>query len=182
MIHGLGGNSASQLEFSPSGCQLAYVSRDGGIHLRDGTTGDFICILDCGSGGQVRFKFQRGGSRLASLTTGYRYSLRLWDTENGKLVGVAEDVDWVTAISDDGSLVATRKGTDEVQLWSGSSLSLIETLIFSLAFSPDLLAIGCILTVKLYDLKSRAFIPFFAFPSARSLSFSPDHTTPGSLL
>jgi WD40 repeat protein len=153
--------------------------------LWDGATGGIIANLDCGSEGHVRFTFSRDGSRLASSTEGddKDYSLRLWNTENGKLIGVAGVVvGREMAISDDGSLIATGEfGGRGVKLWSGDALSLIDTLdtgspIYALAFSPDLLAIGCSLHVKLYDLERRAFVASAPFISALSLSFSRDFT------
>jgi hypothetical protein len=121
--------------------------------------------------------------------------LRLWNSENGKVIGVAEyDVSQLAmlndeqhvvstlVVSEDGSLVATGRGWGDVQLRNGNSLSLIDTVnavfwIQSVVLSRDLLAVGCNSTVKLYDLQSHAFVAELpSIPDPLSLSFSPDCT------
>ena len=118
--------------------------------------------------------FSRDGSRLASLTEedDDYCNLRLRNTKNGQLIGVAEGVGHKLAISDNGSLVAT-----------GNSLSLIDTLdledgILSLAFSRDLLAIGCAFFVNLYNFKRHSFVA--SIPSL-ALRSSCHLILPGSL-
>jgi WD40 repeat protein len=183
VMSSLGGYGNGQLDFSPTGYRLAYVSDDGGMRLWDGAIGgEIVANMDCDSEEHIRFTFSRNGSRLASITKtdGEDYRLRLWNPENGEIIGVAGDVGDKLAISDDGSIIATGKGK-EVKLWSGNELPLIDALnfrdpIYSLAFSPDLLAIGCSSNVRLFDFKSRAFVASFLYPDARFLSFSPDFT------
>ena len=65
-------------------------------------------------------------------------------------------------------------------MWSGNSLSLIDTLEIGertcyLALSPDLLAIGCYSGLNLYDLKTLAVVASLPCASPFSLSFSPDY-------
>jgi WD40 repeat protein len=139
------GHDRGQLEFLPSD-KMAYVSTEGDIKLWDEAAGGIFAELDCRSS---FFTISHDASRLASLDGA---NLGLWNTENGELIGVAEDDGNKITISDDGSFIATwiYMGR-EVRLWSGNSLSLIATLrvdepgdwISSLALSSDLLAIGC---------------------------------------
>jgi WD40 repeat protein len=76
-----------------------------------------------------RFMFSRNGSRLAALTKKDDvHCLTLWNGENGKLIGVAMDIGYSLEISDDASLIVTGVGKDVIQLWSGDSLSLVNTV------------------------------------------------------
>ena len=163
-----------RLEFSPASYHLAFLSDDSDIRLWDGFKGGFIATLCCKSM-HVEFVFSHSGSRLAALTK--RNDLTLWNGENGKLIGMAMGAGQVLAISDDGSLIAT--GRLEVQLWSGTSLSLIDTLkigdpdwIYSLALSHDTLAIGFEKEVALYDLQTRTIITSVKFPEPDPLALS----------
>ena len=129
-IAGFGGYACKdgQLEFSPRGYHLAFLSYGGDIQLSNGFNGGFIARMSYNSEQLSKFVFSHSGSRLAALTTKYTgglladRDLTLWNCENGEIVGVATDVRNVLAISNDGSLIATggwRKGV--VQLWSGNS-------------------------------------------------------------
>jgi WD40 repeat protein len=93
-----------QLDFAPSGYNLAFLSAYGVIQLWNGFNGEPIANLYHGSGEHVKFVFSRSGSRLAATTKkGDVYGLTLWNGENGELIIQH------LAISDDGSLIATGK-------------------------------------------------------------------------
>ncbi|KIL57658.1 hypothetical protein M378DRAFT_375456 [Amanita muscaria Koide BX008] len=172
-------DSATRLQFSPTGTRLAFSSANG-IELRDGISGRFIAHLRCGS--SHKFEFSGDGSRIASVSNDC--GLTLWNSESGALIGAVRDsdgADWhCLAISANGSLLATAD-RDKVTLWS-DSLAQIEVkfhyLVSWMAFFLDnILVIATPYGVRFDDVKTHTLISTLPFRGILTvLALSPDCT------
>ncbi|KIL55512.1 hypothetical protein M378DRAFT_173583, partial [Amanita muscaria Koide BX008] len=134
------------LQFSATGARLAYSPADYDF---------FIADLDCKSSSH-RVAFSADGSQIATLTSAF---LNLWNCQDGKLIGIAQNGGDGLAISANGSLLATGY-MDTTTLWSGDSgnpLPQIEvpslgSNMLAITFSlDDTLAISTLADIKLYN-------------------------------
>ncbi|MBK8418817.1 protein kinase [Candidatus Villigracilis saccharophilus] len=157
--------------FSPDGKLLVTGSSQGGVKIRDSSTGEVIVLI--GESIATQVVFSPDGTRI--VTAGYDDIVKVWETNNGRILlsfFVRNQIGWVydIAFSPDGKLIATAS-TDTnaeygiVQVWdSNTGKKLfgvndpdITAATYSLAFSPDgkYLAVGYgDNTAKVWDISS----------------------------
>jgi RNA polymerase subunit RPABC4/transcription elongation factor Spt4 len=99
---------------------------------------------ESGGGGVDSVSFSPDGAYVVSASAAGK-NLRLWGTENGRLIrtfGRDEDVVWSVAFSPDGAYVVSGSYDKTLKLWETESGRLIRTVghesnVNSVAFSPD---------------------------------------------
>ncbi len=142
------GNPYDVVTFSRDGKYLAYVDRDGKIHLWDTTTSSHKATLKGhgdGNDSEIRaLSFSMDGKILASGSDDR--TVKLWDTQNNtELSTLYGHLGWVTAIafSEDGNTLASGDANKTVKLWDLETKRARATIrghkntIIALTFAPD---------------------------------------------
>jgi WD40 repeat protein len=160
------------LAFSPTGGLVATAGCDGTARLWEFPSGVLRATCAAGAGYADCLAFAPDGRTLAVGSTGYRFTVSLWDPLTGKQQGGVTDRGSVSTPENSG---ATAPPADE------PSLS-----VAAVAFSPDgtTLAGGCSDgIIRLWDVASGELRLTFSghVGMVRSLAFAPDGRTLASL-
>jgi WD40 repeat protein len=180
--------------WSPDGASIAAGGGTPGafgeIVIYDSATGAERLRLDGHRDYVYHVAFNRAGSRLASC--GYDKTIRVWDTKNGKVLGVLREhteAVYAVAFSDDGRLLASAAADRSVKVWDVDEGVRLYTItdstdaVLTLAFRPgtrQLAAGGQDKRIRVWDIGDTSARVIRSRPAHRSavlrVAFSGDGT------